>query len=196
VDKDGTLVKNVPYNVDIPQIELQPGAAEGLGALQAAGYLLMIVSNQSGVALGYFSLDQLRAADTAIRRMLAERGVRLDDSYYCPHHPDGSVPAYRAHCSCRKPEPGMLLKAAAEYDIDLGASWMVGDILDDVEAGNRAGCGTLLIENGNETVWRLDRNRIPDLVAKDLREASRQIASINQLNLLRAATAFTSGESL
>lgn len=196
LDKDGTLVKNVPYNVDIPKIELQPGAAEALEALQTAGYLLIIVSNQSGVALGYFSFDQLRAADGAVRALLAKRGVRLDDSYYCPHHPEGTVLAYHTNCSCRKPEPGMLLKAAGDYDIDLEASWMIGDILDDVEAGNRAGCKTLLIENGNETEWNLGRKRMPDLVAKDILEASRLIASVNQSNLLRADMSLISGERL
>ena len=181
LDKDGTLLEDVPYNVNPALIKLQYGALEGLRSLKKKGFLMFIISNQSGVALGYFALEDVWNADEAVRQKLADQNISLDGSYYCPHHPHGNVPEFTKICNCRKPEPGMLLQAAEEHQVDLSASWMIGDILNDVEAGNRAGCKTILIENGNETEWRLDRNRIPDLVAANLAEAAQLIATINHL---------------
>src|SRR5262249_5859453 len=141
---------------------------ECLSALHAAGFALVVVSNQSGVARGYFPERALRGVETRLRALLDEIGVPLAGFYYCPHHPEGSVVEYVRFCRCRKPAPGMLLKAAGELNIDPAASWCVGDILDDVEAGNRAGCRTILIDNGNETEWLLSAGRQPDFVVCDL----------------------------
>ena len=102
--------------------------------------------------------------------------MSLDGFYYCPHHPDGIVPRYAVACDCRKPEPGLIHPAAREHDLALGESWFIGDILDDVEAGRRAGCRTVLIDNGNETEWKRSPLRRPDLVARDLAEAAQFIA--------------------
>ena len=133
LDKDGTLIVDVPYNADPAKLEFQPGAREALAAFAAAGFALVIVSNQSGLALGRFTHD----AFAALRRVLAERlwreaGVALLDFVFCPHARDT--------CACRKPSPLMLHVAAREFGLDLSRSWMVGDTLDDVEAGRRAGC--------------------------------------------------------
>ncbi len=98
--------------------------------------------------------------------------MKLDGFYYCPHHPGGVMPDYACECSCRKPAPGMVLAAAAEHGIALEASWIIGDILNDVEAGRRAGCQTILIANGNETEWELSRQRLPDWVVGDLQTAA------------------------
>lgn len=151
LDKDGTLVDDVPYNVDPALIALAPGAREACRAFADAGYRLIVVSNQSGVARGLF-------ADVALRgvRLRLEALLRLDfdDFLFCPHEP-------RDRCACRKPAPGMLLRAAAGHGIDLAASWMIGDILNDVEAGRRAGCRTILIDNGNETEWLPGAHRVP-----------------------------------
>jgi histidinol-phosphate phosphatase family protein len=175
LDKDGTLVEDVPYNVDPECVRLAPGAAEGLAALDAAGYRLAVVSNQSGVARGYFPEEALAGVERRLRQLLAGVGVALAGFYYCPHHPDGRVPAYAVACRCRKPEPGLLHRAARELGVGLEQCWLVGDILDDVEAGRRAGCRTVLIDNGNETEWRRAPEREPHHVAADLAEAARLI---------------------
>jgi len=104
--------------------------------------------------------------------------VELAGFYYCPHHPDGSVARYAVDCGCRKPQPGMLQKAARELDIDLEHSWMVGDILDDIEAGRRAGCRTILINNGSETEWVLSPERQPHFIVSNLEEAARTVISV------------------
>lgn len=172
LDKDGTLVENVPYNVDPLRIRLEKGAAEGVRRLQDHGFLPILISNQSGVARGYFSMAEVWAADRFLRELLAGLGIGLIDSFYCPHHPKGALPEYTGSCECRKPAAGLVVEAARVHQIDLSASWMIGDILDDVEAGNRSGCRTVLIDNDHETEWILNRQRIPDLTAADLNVAS------------------------
>src|SRR5579871_3015278 len=144
-DKDGTLIENVPYNVDPEQMRLASGSVCGLLALHAAGFRLIVVSNQAGVAHGYFPEQALVAAKRRLREVLEEVGVPLAGFYYCPHHPEATIPCYARKCDCRKPSPGMILRGAREHDVDLPRSWLVGDILDDVEAGCRAGCRTILI---------------------------------------------------
>jgi histidinol-phosphate phosphatase family protein len=136
-----------------------------------------VISNQSGVARGLFAEEALEGVRGRLRQLLADVGVPLDGFFYCPHHPEGNVPRYAVTCGCRKPEPGMILAAAREHGIVLDHSWFIGDILDDVEAGRRAGCRTALIDNGNETEWRRSPLRTPDLVAADLAEAARRITA-------------------
>jgi D-glycero-D-manno-heptose 1,7-bisphosphate phosphatase len=175
LDKDGTLVEDVPYNVDPSLIRLTPGAAAGLSQLHAAGFLLIVVSNQSGVARGMFPEEALTSVHKRLAELLADLGVPLRGFFYCPHHPEGSVARYADPCSCRKPEPGMIRAAAREHGVSLADSWLVGDILDDVEAGRRAGCRTVLLDNGHETIWRRSPLRQPDFLAADLEEAARLI---------------------
>jgi D-glycero-D-manno-heptose 1,7-bisphosphate phosphatase len=175
LDKDGTLVDNVPNNVDPDRIRLARGAEEGLPRLSEAGYRLIVISNQSGIARGLFTEEAIKIVAERIDQLLWEIGLKLDGFYYCPHHPDGVVPRYAISCDCRKPEAGLIFRAAREHGIGLRESWFVGDILDDVEAGRRAGCRTVLIDNGNETEWRSTPLRWPDLVAGDLAEAARFI---------------------
>ena len=172
LDKDGTLVEDVPYNVDPEQVRLMPGAVEGLRRMRAAGYRLIVVSNQSGLARGYFAEEALAGVERRVRELLEAAGVTLSGFYYCPHHPEGAVPAYTAACDCRKPAPGMIRRAAAEHGIDLERSWLVGDILHDVEAGRRANCRTVLLLNGHETEWVLTPQRRPHYVAADLAQAA------------------------
>jgi len=133
------------------------------------------VSNQSGVARGYFPEDALAAVERRIRELLATHAVRLDYFTYCPHLPAAAVARYAVACDCRKPQPGLLHRAAADVDVDVAASWMVGDILDDVEAGARAGCRTVLVDSGGETEWLRGPFRKPDFVVRDLRSAARVI---------------------
>ncbi|WP_447978261.1 D-glycero-alpha-D-manno-heptose-1,7-bisphosphate 7-phosphatase [Candidatus Nitrospira bockiana] len=181
LDKDGTLIEDVPYNCDPRLVRLMPGAVEGLRRLHEAGYLLFVVSNQAGIAHGRFTEGDFSAVQDRLRRLLAEAGVPLSGFYYCPHHPEGTVPAHAGPCRCRKPAPGLLERAAAEHRLRLDASWMIGDILDDVEAGRRAGCTTILLDNGHETEWRLGRCRWPDYLAQDLREAASIITGAERM---------------
>lgn len=174
LDKDGTLVDDVPFNVDPRQIRLARDAMPGLCLLARAGYELIVISNQAGVARGHFTEAELAGVEQQLRAMLAGIGVHLAGFYYCPHDPQGHVPSYAVPCTCRKPAPGLLLKAAAVHDIDLSRSWFIGDILDDVEAGNRAGCRTVLIY-GNETEWRWSSQRRPQAIVDGLGEAAHAV---------------------
>jgi D,D-heptose 1,7-bisphosphate phosphatase len=177
LDKDGTLVDDLPYNVEPRRMMLSSGAGPALRLLARLDYRFFVVTNQSGIAHGYFGEESMRDVGDRLGDLLFREQLSLDGYYYCPHHPEGIVANYAIACHCRKPEPGMLLQAANEHGIDLHASWMIGDILHDVEAGNRAGCRTLLIDNGNETEWRLGPRRIPTRMAPDLYAAAVLIAS-------------------
>lgn len=175
LDKDGTLLRDVPYNVDPARMRWAPGARRGLRALAALGAPLVVVSNQPGVALGRFAAQALRGVARALCAMFAQEGAALAGFYYCPHHPQGRVAGYGGICACRKPAPGLLLRAAEDLHLDLDASWMIGDILDDVQAGHQAGCRSVLLDVGNETEWRLRAERVPDLWVDDLAQAARRL---------------------
>lgn len=189
VDKDGTLVENVPYNVDPRLVELTEGATEGLRMLAEAGYAIVIASNQSGIARGLFAREALAVVEERVRSLLAPSGVDVVAFRHCPHLPDGTVLEFAITCECRKPAPGMLLDAARELEIDLPASWMIGDILDDVEAGHRAGCRSVLVDRGNETKWELSPARTPDVVVANLADAAREILASDRAPASRALTA-------
>ena len=171
IDKDGTLIEDVPYNTDPARVRLREGAGEALARLQQCGYRLVLVTNQPGIALGLFEPSALEAVWKKIADELSAYGVVLDAIYHCPHHPEGSDSRYAGACDCRKPEPGLLLQAAREHGFDLRRSWLIGDILDDIEAGRRAGCRTVLLAVGSETEWRRGPLREPDIVASTLAEA-------------------------
>lgn len=164
-DKDGTLVVDVPYNVSPQQIRFCPGADAAIALLHRAGFALFVVTNQPGIALGFFDRAALADVETAISKRFAQNGAELAGFYFCPH--DGSTP-----CTCRKPAPGMLEVARREHNLDLSRSWLIGDILNDVEAGNRAGCRSILIDNGNETVWLPGPMRQPCYKAANLEDAA------------------------
>ena len=180
LDKDGTLLENVPDNVHTARMQLMPGARAALRRLNALGYTLIVVSNQPGIAHGSFTIDSLRAVEHRLSAMLANEGVALAGFYYCPHHPQGHVARYAVTCQCRKPQPGLVLAAAAIHHVDLSRSWMVGDILDDVEAGTRAGCRTVLLDVGNETKWQRGTFRRPDFVAGGLVQAASYISAMER----------------
>lgn len=182
LDKDGTLIPDIPYNIDPEKITLQHNSLEGLQLLCAQGYSLIIVSNQAGVALGYFTEAQLKLAMEKLQKLLLEAGVPIDDIYYCPHHPDAKLAKYKKRCVCRKPAPGLLLRAAQDYDINLSDSWMIGDILNDIEAGNRAGCRSILIDNGNETEWLTGRFRRPAYISNSINDAAKYIYNQDLMN--------------
>ncbi|HEX8676435.1 MAG TPA: HAD family hydrolase [Segetibacter sp.] len=179
LDKDGTLIPDVPYNVNPDFISLQKGVVEGLKLLKDHGYVFAVISNQAGVARGYFKFDDLEKVKEKLNLLLNQEGIQIEGYYFCPHHPLGKVPEYSIACSCRKPEPGMILKAARDLEIDTQKSWMIGDILNDVEAGNKAGCKTILLDIGNETEWVEGLFRKPTFVAFDFLQAARFISNVS-----------------
>lgn len=180
LDRDGTLVEPRHYPRLPEELVLSPGISDPLRRLQAAGFRLVVVTNQSGIARGYFDAAALDRMHAHLAAELDGLGVSLDGIYACPHHPDGVVPELARDCACRKPRPGMILRAAAELDIDLGRSWLIGDILDDVEAGRRAGCRTVLVDLGTEPVPG-DAIRRPDYVARDTARALAIVARVEGL---------------
>ena len=146
LDRDETLIEDPGYISDPDQVKLLDGVAEALIELKGLKYKLIVVTNQSAVARGIVTEKVLGEIHNRLKQLLAEKGAFLDRISYCPYHPDGVVPKYRKESDCRKPNPGMLLTAADEMDIDLGRSWCIGNSSSDVEAGLRAGCKTILVD--------------------------------------------------
>ncbi len=146
-DRDGTIIPNTGALTVDPDVEPLREAVDAIKKLRAAGFLIIVVSNQSGVARGYYTEDDLADMHDALLEKFEQAGAPVDAIYYCPHHPtEGVDPAYTKECECRKPKPGMFLLAAKERDVDLAASYMIGDAERDIEAARAAGCkGTAVI---------------------------------------------------
>ena len=171
LDRDDTLIEDLGYINSPEQVKLLDGVAEALIELKALGYKLVVVTNQSAVARGIVTAKVLGEIHNRLEQMLAEKGALLDRIYYCPYHPDGVVQKYRKESDCRKPNPGMLLRAAEEMDIGLGQSWCIGNSLRDVEAGFKAGCKTILIDlPSHQQQVELGQLR-PDYKAVNIKEA-------------------------
>lgn len=149
LDRDGTINKHVGFLRNADEFELADGAAEAIRLINSSGYLAVVVTNQPVVARGEVTVDELRTIHNRMETELGEQGAYIDALYYCPHHPHkgypGEVPELKRECDCRKPKPGMLFAASADFNIDLSASWMIGDGENDVGAGKAAGCGTVKI---------------------------------------------------
>ena len=145
LDRDGTINIDTGYLYRIEDFRFISRAIEALRLLKSHGYKLIVVTNQSGVARGFYKESDIIRLHAYINQRLKQEGADIDHFYYCPHHPEAAVTAYRQVCSCRKPEPGLLLRAAAEHPIDMASSYCIGDKCRDVIAGKRAGCRTLLI---------------------------------------------------
>ena len=152
LDRDGTINKYVGFLSNIDEFELIPGVADAIKAINDSGYLAIVVTNQPVIARGEVSLSELERIHNKMETLLGQKGAYLDAIYYCPHHPHkgyaGERSEYKIDCTCRKPKPGMLLQAAEDFNIDLDQSWMIGDGENDVEAGQAAGCKTVLIGTG------------------------------------------------
>jgi D-glycero-D-manno-heptose 1,7-bisphosphate phosphatase len=178
LDRDGVLVRDVGPLTSADEIVLTPGVATALAELQHAGFLLLVVSNQTVVARGLLSEQAVIELQTRVeRRILAEGGPRLDGFYFCPHHPRATRAELRQDCECRKPAPGLLLRAAEEHGISLERSFMLGDRPSDVVAGLRAGCTTIQLLTGAHTAAPIQvtggfEPRAPHHVARDLPEAA------------------------
>ena len=180
LDRDGTLVEPRHYPSTPDELILYPNLAPQLRHLRKAGFRLAIITNQSGVARGYFDEDDLKRMHAYLESELRRDGVEIDGVFYCPHHPDGVVPELAIDCSCRKPEPGLLYQAAADLHVDLERSWFIGDILNDVEAGNRAGCRTILVDLGTESP-PTSPIRTPHYVARNTEHALRIVCRAERI---------------
>lgn len=174
LDRDGTINVEAGYIRDLADLHLMPGAAAAVKKLNDRGIPVILATNQSGPARGYYGEDWVLALNGRVQELLQAEGAHLDDQFYCPHLPDGTVPEYTQDCRCRKPEPGMLQDAATKHGLDLAASYMIGDKSTDVEVGQRAGCRTVLLRSGygervlsGEYQWQVT----PDHVADTLVEA-------------------------
>lgn len=174
LDRDGTINVEAGYIHDLANMHLMPGAAAAIKRLNDMGVPAILATNQSGPARGYYPESWVLTLNGHVASLLEAEGARLDDMFYCPHLPDGTVPEYTMDCRCRKPETGMLEDAAAKHGLDLGASYMIGDKATDVEVGQRAGCRTVLLRSGfgervisGEYQWQVE----PDFVADTLVEA-------------------------
>jgi D-glycero-D-manno-heptose 1,7-bisphosphate phosphatase len=179
IDRDGTISEEVGYVNHPSRYRVFPYAAEAIKQLNEAGWLAVLITNQAGVARGYFTEDVIGAVHTLLAQELERGGARLDAIYYCPHHPSVGEPPYRSDCDCRKPRPGLIRRAAADLDIDLDASWMVGDRYSDTELARNAGTRAALVLSGyGRGEWEYQRGawrHQPDLVAENLLEAVRTI---------------------
>lgn len=149
LDRDGTINKHVGFLRSIDEFELIPGVAEAIRKINNSGYLAIVVTNQPVIARGEVTVSELQLTHNKMETLLGAEGAYLDAVYYCPHHPhkgyEGEIPELKIDCECRKPKPGMLLKAADDFNIDLSNSWMIGDGENDIKAGKAAGCKTALI---------------------------------------------------
>ncbi len=180
LDRDGTLVHASHYPSRPEQLRLYDGIGPVLQFLQQHHkFRIIVITNQAGIAHGYFTEAHLQQMHAYLTDKLMALGVHVDGIYHCPHHPDGVVEELSIRCECRKPEPGMLLRAARELDLDLEHSWFVGDILDDVEAGNRAHCRTVLVDLGTESLPQQPL-RVPTFVARSTLHALQIIRHVEE----------------
>ncbi|MEA3465362.1 MAG: D-glycero-beta-D-manno-heptose 1,7-bisphosphate 7-phosphatase [Thermodesulfobacteriota bacterium] len=174
LDRDGTINVERDYLFRCEEFEFIPGVPQAIKQLNDAGFLVVVVTNQSGVARGYYSEGDVERLHEFVQLQLADYGAHVDAFYYCPHHPDKGNDPYLKQCRCRKGQPGMLLDAAREFDIDLPHSFMVGDKLADVEAGFAAGCVPLLVLTGHGEVEK-DKVTVQTHICEDLPAAVRDI---------------------
>ncbi len=176
LDRDGTVVDELGFLSDPEQLRLLPGAAAGVRRLNLAHLPVIVVTNQSGIARGLFDERALAAIHARMHELLARDGARIDGVLHCPHHPEFGAPPLRRACSCRKPEPGLILEAARQHEIDLGSSFLIGDSGHDLEAARRAGVsGRILVATGKgrETRTELEGLELEDVrFARDLVEAA------------------------
>lgn len=168
LDRDGTIARDVPYCSRPEDFKLLPGAADGIRLLNQHGFKAVVVTNQSGIARGYFTEETLARIHDKMYRDLAKSGAHVDATYYCPHHPD-------ENCECRKPKAKMLLQAAADLNIDLGKSYVIGDKDMDIEIGKNAGCKTILIAEENKEGETDKQVPCPDYVASSISDAAQWI---------------------
>ncbi|MDD5170899.1 MAG: D-glycero-beta-D-manno-heptose 1,7-bisphosphate 7-phosphatase [Syntrophales bacterium] len=170
LDRDGTINEEVGYLDSLDKLAIIPESFEAMRLINRNGLLAIVVTNQSGIARGCFDESFVGEVHRHMKRLFQEQGAVIDGFYFCPHHPSGGQESYRQTCTCRKPEPGMLIRAKEDFNIDLEHSYMVGDTLKDVEAGNRVGCKGILVKTGYGGDMNTEIIK-PDYVAKDILDA-------------------------
>ncbi|MBD3307921.1 HAD-IIIA family hydrolase [candidate division KSB3 bacterium] len=175
LDRDGVIIEDTHLLTKPTEISIPEGVPQALQRMKAAGFRLIVVSNQAVVARGMLSEHGVERINAKIASLLEKAGgPQLDGSYFCPHHPNSTLAAYRVNCKCRKPQPGLLLRAAQDHNVHLTASFMIGDRITDIVAGAKAHCRTILIQTGKhlappiETVEPLDETIQPDYICADL----------------------------
>ncbi|MDD5177929.1 MAG: D-glycero-beta-D-manno-heptose 1,7-bisphosphate 7-phosphatase [Candidatus Nanoarchaeia archaeon] len=166
LDRDGVINENTDYLHKKEDLIFISNSLEALKKINKSKYKVIIITNQSGIARGYFTLEQFHDFNKHFMSELNKENIKIDGEYFCPHHPD-----FDMDCSCRKPKPGMLLKAKKEFNIDLKNSWMIGDDLCDILAGKNAGCKTILVETGHAGKKDRGYKVSPDFKEKDLYNA-------------------------
>lgn len=181
IDRDGTISEEVGYINHPSRFRLFPYAADAIKHLHENGWLAILVTNQAGVARGYFSEEMIQIVHAAMTAELESNGAKMDALYYCAHHPSVGEPPYRFDCDCRKPKPGLITRAAQDFDIDISESWMAGDRYSDIELARNAGLKSAFVLSGYGLgEWEHQRDgwtEKPDLVAENLLEAVRVIVS-------------------
>jgi len=148
IDRDGTLNEEVNYLSQAEKVRILPNAIEGIKLLKEAGFKIIVISNQSGVARGYFTEEDVQLINSKINELIMQSGANIDGFYYCPHHPEGAVDKYRRVCQCRKPESSLFLQAAAQKNIDIKKSFIVGDKLSDIQMSESLGARAILLLTG------------------------------------------------
>ncbi|PKN35566.1 MAG: D,D-heptose 1,7-bisphosphate phosphatase [Deltaproteobacteria bacterium HGW-Deltaproteobacteria-19] len=178
LDRDGTINEEVGYLDRIEKLRILPGAIDAIGMLNRGGLKVVVVTNQSGIARGLFNEAFVEKTHRHLQDLLHERGARIDGFYFCPHHPTEGLGPYRLDCPCRKPKPGLLIRAAAEMGLALEDSFMIGDMPKDVEAGIRAGARGILVRTG----YGREVPALPEAayIAEDLSDAAHWILGINR----------------
>jgi D-glycero-D-manno-heptose 1,7-bisphosphate phosphatase len=179
IDRDGTISEEVGYINHPSRFRVFPYSAAAIKLLNDNGWLAILVTNQAGVARGYFDEDMIHSVHETLNKEMATTDARLDAIYYCAHHPSVGVPPYRFDCDCRKPKPGLIRRAAADFQIELAQSWMVGDRYSDIELARNAGVNSAFVMSGyGRGEWEYQRqswNNHPDLTANHLLEAVKKI---------------------
>jgi len=155
LDRDGTIIEDVDYPRCLEDVRLIPGSAEALRDLQQAGFLLIVLTNQSGIARGLLDENRLAELHAHLQELLSKVGSHIDAFYHCPHHPSEGAPPYRADCDCRKPKPGLLRRALAEWSIDLARSYVLGDSPRDLEIARGLPCRRILVRTGKGAAFEL-----------------------------------------
>ncbi len=180
LDRDGTINREVDVLRRVSQLKILPGVARAIRRINKLGFLTIVVTNQPVVARGWLTEKGVERINNILIKRLARAGAKIDAIYYCPHHPNANLKKYRKNCSCRKPKPGMILKAMKRFGISRKGSFMVGDYVWDIMAGKAAGLKTILIKSSMRSVDPKYAHVKPDFVARDLGEAVKIIRRYGQ----------------
>jgi D-glycero-D-manno-heptose 1,7-bisphosphate phosphatase len=186
MDRDGTISEEVGYINHASRFRMFPYAADAIKHLNENGWLAIVVTNQAGVARGYFPEEMIETVHADMTKQVNNAGARIDAIYYCAHHPSVGDPPYRFDCDCRKPKPGLITRASEDFNIDLGNSWMIGDRYSDVELARNAGVKSMLVMSGyGRGEWEHQRASWtvqPDLITENLLEAVHAIVRAHEVS--------------